>query len=105
MQDRLLSFLGIAQKAGKVVSGGEQCENAIRSGQAKLVVLALDAKKNTSEMIQNKCGYYGVALIRYGTKDALGRAIGKGERACAAVTDEGFGFNIKKLYDSGKKEE
>ena len=105
MQDRILSFLGIAQKAGKVVSGGFQCEKAIQTRKAKLVILALDAQKNTSEMIHNKCAHYGVPLIEYSSKEELGRAIGKGERACAAITDEGLGINIKKLYDSGKKEE
>ena len=105
MQDRILSMLGIAQKAGKVVSGGFQCEKAIQGRQARLVILACDAQKNTSETIRNKCAYYGIPLIQYSNKDALGRAIGKEERACAAVTDEGLGLNIKKLYDSGKKEE
>ena len=41
--DRVLSLLGIAQKAGKVVSGGFLCEDAITSRQAVLVILAEDA--------------------------------------------------------------
>ena len=38
--DRVLSLLGIAQKAGKVVSGGFLCEDAIKSREAVLVILA-----------------------------------------------------------------
>ena len=34
--DRVLSLLGIAQKAGKVVSGGFLCEDAIKSREAVL---------------------------------------------------------------------
>ena len=38
--DRVLSLLGIAQKAGKVESGGFLCENAVKARKAKLVILA-----------------------------------------------------------------
>ena len=53
--DRVLSLLGIAQKAGKVVSGGFLCEDAIKSREAVLVILAEDAQKNTVHTITNKC--------------------------------------------------
>jgi ribosomal protein L7Ae-like RNA K-turn-binding protein len=103
--DRVLSLLGIAQKAGKVVSGGFLCEDAIKSRQAVLVILAEDAQKNTVHTITNKCTYYKIPFSFYGTKEALGHAIGKGERSCAAVTDQGLADGITKLLGSGKKEE
>ncbi len=103
--DRVLSFLGIAQRAGKIQSGGYLTENAIRAGQAKLVIIASDAKKNTTSTIQNKCTYYKVSYSFYGTKEALGHAIGKDERSCVAVCDQGIAESIEKLLSSGKKEE
>ena len=103
--DRLLSLLGIAQKAGKVVSGSFLCEKAIKSRQARFVIIAGDAQKNTVSTISNKCAFYNIPFEFYGNKDTLGHAIGKEERSCAAVTDQGFADSISKLLSSGKKEE
>ena len=103
--DRLLSMLGIAQKAGKVVSGGFLCEKAVKSRQARLVILAGDAQKNTVSTISNKCTFYNIPFGFYGTKETLGHAIGKEERSCVAITDQGLADSISKLLGSGKKEE
>ena len=103
--DRLLSLLGIAQKAGKIESGSFLCEKAVKSRKARIVVLAEDAQKNTVSTITNKCTYYHIPYGFYGSKEALGHAIGKGERSCVAVTDQGFADGIAKLLSSGKKEE
>lgn len=105
MQDRVLSLLSIAQKAGKAVSGGFQCEEACRNRKAKLVILAEDAQKNTVGTFQNKCAYYKIPYCFYGSKEALGHAIGRGERSCVAVTDQGLADSIGRLLSSGKKEE
>ena len=77
--DRVLSLLGIAQKAGKVVSGGFLCEKSIKAKQARLVILAGDAQKNTVSTISNKCTFYNIPFGFYGTKETLGHAIGKEE--------------------------
>ena len=103
--DKLLSLLGIAQKAGKIVSGGFICEKAIKSREAKLVIIAEDAQKNTVSTISNKCTFYHIPFSFYGVKETLGHAIGKQERSCVAVTDQGLADSITKLLGSGKKEE
>lgn len=103
--DKLLSLLGIAQKAGKIVSGGFLCEKAIKSREAKLVIIAEDAQKNTVSTISNKCTFYHIPYSFYGVKETLGHAIGKQERSCVAVTDQGLADSITKLLGSGKKEE
>ena len=103
--DRLLSMLGIAQKAGKVVSGGFLCEKSIKARQARLVIRAVHAQKNTVSTSSNKCTFYNIPFCFYGTKQTLGHAIGKEERSCVAITDQGLADSINKLLDSGKKEE
>ena len=103
--DRLLSLIGIAQKAGKIESGSFLCEKAIKGRTARFVILAGDAQKNTVSTITNKCTYYNIPYGFYGSKEALGHAIGKGERSCVAVTDQGLADGIAKLLGSGKKEE
>ena len=102
--DRLLSLLGIARKAGKIESGGFLCEKAIKSRRARIVILAEDAQKNTVSMISNKCTYYNIPYGFYGSKEVLSHALGKGERSCVAVTDQGCADGRAKLRSSGKKE-
>lgn len=95
MQDNVLSSLGLAEKAGKVESGGFLTEKAVKSRRAKLVILAEDAKKNTVKSLSDKCIYYKIPVCTYGTKQQLGHAIGKDERSCLAVTDPGFAKMIR----------
>ena len=48
---KVLGSLGLAMKAGDVVSGEFMTEKAIREGIAKLVIVAEDASGNTKKWI------------------------------------------------------
>lgn len=95
-QNKALSMLGLAKRAGQVVSGEFSVEKAVRSGKAYLVIIAEDASANTRKNFTNMCTYYKLPLIFTGTKETLGHAIGCELRASAAVTDPGFARNIEK---------
>ena len=47
MQDKAYSFLGLAAKAGKLISGDETCERALKAGKVHLVIVSEDASGNT----------------------------------------------------------
>lgn len=89
-QNKILSLLGLSARAGKVASGEFAAETAVKSGQAALVIVAEDASKNTKKLFHDKCSFYEVPVIDYGTKESLGHAIGKEIRASVAVLDEGL---------------
>jgi ribosomal protein L7Ae-like RNA K-turn-binding protein len=89
-----LSRLGLAMRAGKLVSGEETVLKAIRGGEAKLVIVAADASDNTRKKLADKCGSYGVPLVVGYTRFELGWAVGKPERVMFAVTDQGFASMI-----------
>lgn len=91
-------MLGLAAKAGKVISGGFLTEKAIQSGEAVLVVIAEDASANTRKRIQDKCNYYHVPYVICDNQDSLGHRIGKEARSCLAITDTGFGKQIEKNF-------
>lgn len=95
--DKLLQILGLAMKAGKVVSGEDQVLHSIKSRNAALIILAKDTGANTKKKIQDKCDTYQVPNLRYGTREELGKAIGKSERVVLAITDTGFTRAIQKL--------
>lgn len=89
-QNRILSLIGIATKAGKTASGEFCTEKEVKSGRAALVIVAGDASANTKKKFQNMCDFYEVPIYFYKDKDTLGHAMGKEFRASLAVLDEGF---------------
>ena len=97
MVDRVLSMLGIAAKAGNVVSGEFSTEKAVETGKAYLVIVSEEASDNTKKMFENMTDFYEVPCFYYGTKEDLGRAIGKQFRASLAVTDENLAKAVEKL--------
>ena len=94
--DRVLSALGLAMKAGAVVSGEFAVEKAVKTGMAWMVIVATDASDNTKKKMGNMTDYYEVEMYEYGIKENLGRAIGKEYRSMLAITQEGFVKSIKK---------
>ena len=94
--DKVLNLIGLAQKAGKVVSGEFMTEKAVKLGDAALVILAEDASDNTKKKFGNMCEFYEVPFRTYAAKDYLGHAMGKELRASLAITDEGLAQAIMK---------
>ena len=97
--NRVLSLIGLATKAGKTVSGEFSTEKSVKSGKAALVLVAGDASDNTKKNFKNMCHFYKVPLIFYSDKIALGNAIGKEFRASMAVTDAGLATMIGSNLD------
>lgn len=89
-QNKVLSLLGLAARAGRLASGEFSAETAVKSGTAALVIVAEDASDNTKKLFHNKCAFYEVPIFDYGTRAELGHAIGKEFRASVAVLDEGL---------------
>lgn len=97
--DRILSLIGLAQKAGKVTSGEFSTEKSVKSGKAFLVIVADDSSENTKKMFSNMCEYYEVPIYFLSDKETLGHYIGKEFRASLSVNDEGFAKSIRKQID------
>ena len=100
IQNKVLSMLGLAMKGRNLVSGEFQTENAVKAGKAMLVVIAEDASANTKKLFHNKCSYYKVPVYEFGTKEELGRAIGKDFRSSVGVCDAGLADVIIKQLEN-----
>ncbi len=102
MRDELniLRFLGLAAKAGKVISGYDQVETALRKGTVKLLILSADISRNTLSQILDIGAKGDITMpdaYSFATKEQLGRAIGKPDRAVVAVTDTGFADKLSAM--------
>lgn len=99
-QNKALSMIGLATKAGKTASGEFCTEKEVKTGRAALVIVAGDASDNTKKKFRNMCEYYKVPMYLFADKDTLGHAMGKEFRASLAVLDEGFAKGIIKHLDT-----
>ena len=89
--DKVLNFLGMCKRAGSLVTGEDGALGAVRSGEAKLAMLAADASENTSKKAEFYSETCGIVLIRLPySKDELGDMLGKRVCAVMAVTDKNF---------------
>lgn len=93
-------MLGLAARGRNVVSGELQTLNAVKDGSAMLVIVAEDASENTRKLFSDKCSFYEVPLRMYGSREALGRAIGKEMRSSLAVIDAGLAQSIMGYLES-----
>ncbi|CAH0119853.1 putative ribosomal protein YlxQ [Paenibacillus sp. CECT 9249] len=87
---KLLSYLGLAMRAGKLVTGDEIVHKALRSGDLQLVIVAGDASENTKKKFRDKCHTYRVPLLIGLDRFAIGASIGKADRVVVGVSDSGF---------------
>ena len=101
--DKVFAMIGMAMKAGKVVSGEFATEKAVKKGKAFLVIVSEAASDNTKKMFRNMCSFYEVPMYTYGTKEDLGHSMGKQFRASLAVTDEGFAKSIEKRLKEAER--
>lgn len=97
-------MLGIAAKSGSVVSGEFSTEKAVKTGHAYLVIVSEEASDNTNKMFANMTDFYEVPMYVFGTKEELGRCIGKEFRASLAITDENLAIAVENKLKACKTE-
>jgi len=96
MQNKVLSYISLACKAGKIKSGEFAAEKALKEGIACLILVADDASDNTKKHFRDMCSYRHIDYRIFGTKDELGHACGKDMRSSIAVCDVCFSKCIEK---------
>ena len=95
--NKLLSMLGLCARAGRLVSGVQAVDIALKKGEAKIVLIDEDASENTKKQMSDACAHKKTPLITV-SACSLGDAIGKPGRMIAAVTDQSFAGRILQLY-------
>lgn len=100
MQDKLLSFLGICRKAGKLNWGHDTCLESIMRDKAKICLLAADASERLKKEFKKAATYNGRDLPIFETdftmqdiKNATGLKAG-----VLTTEDEGFAQKIAELH-------
>lgn len=85
----LLSKLGLARRANKIVSG-ETLLAHIRQQKVFLVIIAEDASARTKKQLSNKCTFYNITYYISHSIAELSNAIGQKNRVAIGITEPGF---------------
>lgn len=91
-----LRMLGLATKAGKVITGIDMCGKAVKQRKAKLVILAEDAAESTKKEFSD----LNIPVVTVENKEILGRFTGKEYRSVCVVCDAGFAKAIQESEES-----
>lgn len=94
--NKVAGFLGLCTRAGRLSFGQEACVNAVRKGEAVLVLLDEGASGNTRKRLHNACQTHGVPL--YGMPPGrIAQAVGKDGRMAVAIGGGGMAQKLLEL--------
>ncbi len=92
---KLISFLGLAQRAGKAISGDFAVINALKGKKVKLLLVSTDAASNSKKELYRLAEEANVIVLEILNREEIGIAIGKSPRIAVAIIDNKFANMIK----------
>lgn len=98
MDDRVLKFIGLSRKAGKLSCGEVNTCSAVKTGKAVLTMVACDASLNAIKRLEDLQRFrnFRVITLPY-SKEKLAQSLGTSLFSICAVTDANFASQILKL--------
>lgn len=99
-EQKILTLLQFARKAGSLVYGFEACKKEISHGKVRLLLLTHDVSDNTKEKIMRFLAEFGsnVPILEYGTQQELSAALGLPWTAIIGILDNNFAGKILSYY-------
>ena len=98
-KEQVTGCIGLAQRAGQLVTGLDFSLNEIRKKQTRLVLLDEGASDNTKKYVLDACQYYDVPMYTL-PQGVLGNACGKPNRMVATVKPGGFSDKLHQLLST-----
>lgn len=97
--DKIYSMISLAKKAGKIITGSDVCEKAIKKEKVKVLIISEDSSESTAKKFTDMCNYRSIPCIKFGERKKLGRYTGKDEIVVCGICDNGFSNIITKLIE------
>jgi ribosomal protein L7Ae-like RNA K-turn-binding protein len=85
MEDRIASYIALANKAGQVISGSDAVAEALQHGQVGVVMMAADISADSAGRFTGLAQRNGTRIERVLDKERLGNLLGKELRSIVAV--------------------
>jgi len=93
-KNKIINLLGLANKAGKLISGDEAVTKDLKN--IFLLFVASDVSVRTKDKYEKKCFYYNVTCDFSFSSSELEKAVGR-SRKIIGVKDKGFALAFEKL--------
>ena len=90
LEERIASYLSLANKGGKIASGSDQVLDKLKKGGVGLLFIATDISIDIGEKFRAVAKLKGVPCVTLFSKERLGGLLGKELRSVLAVLDSGF---------------
>ncbi len=99
IMDRVGGYVGLAARARQIISGEALCRKALNSGKDRghLIVLAQDVSDTIRARFTGLSQGKGVPMVIIGTKEDLGRWVGKSARSALLIRDVHLAEAIRKV--------
>jgi len=101
-ENRVMGFLGLCMRAGRIVSGQEACVDLIRSGECALALMDASVSENTRKRLTDACHSHEAPLYEV-SAGSLGASIGKKGRMVIALKPDGMSEKLLNLLQSEQR--
>jgi predicted RNA-binding protein YlxR (DUF448 family) len=91
---RILNLIGMARKAGAIVSGSQSVLQELAKPAASLLLVASDAAEGTADKILNRAKGANIPFFKLFDKQTFGSAVGRDERSHLVLTNKKFARNL-----------
>ena len=96
--NKVLSLLGLAKRAGKVIVGTDAVISKLQVNDLHLIFIAKDSSLATIDKIEKKAFYYNVRIIKSFTSDEISKCIGSNNNKVLGIADKGFADAMLKSH-------
>ncbi|HOM99635.1 MAG TPA: L7Ae/L30e/S12e/Gadd45 family ribosomal protein [Acidobacteriota bacterium] len=95
-------MIGLARRAGRLAVGTEACLQWLGKGKAQLLLIPPDAAPRVYHTFGRPASAKGIPMVRWSTREQLGRLFGRPMVSVVAVSDAGIARRILELlaYDA-----
>lgn len=105
MNDKVLSLLGLARRAGKAALGFDPTVDSVKNKQSQLILISSDISPKSRKELLFSLRDEDVEMLDVAyTAEQIGFALGK-KAKIISVNDAGFAQSVKKLLGSTFGEE
>ncbi len=102
MKNKIFNLIGLATRAGNIIAGSNACENALKIGKVKMLVVSEEASEKTKKNYKFYAERYNIPIVIIGTIEELSKAIGQSNKAIIGIKDINIAKGIQKLINGGE---
>ena len=96
---KMLSYMGFAAKARKIVNGYNTCIFTMEKRRVKLLIIAEDLAENSKKKMIQAANKFNVEYRIFGDSDEMSHMTGTEGKGIFGITDENFANVISKEID------